>query len=232
MTKFLYLSIALAAIVGGVAFFLIFDTKTDDVKAPVAEELEVAESSQEEFTPITGVGSMKSILGMGMNLECTVSYQPEEYGAAKSEGTVFVSNNRMRGDSFVEVQDKQIVSSVIIRDEEMYSWSEIDGEMYGMKITLTDLLAAQQSETVPDFREPVPIDSDVDYNCRQWKDIDNSIFETPTNIIFKDYTDMLNVGMEYGNSYEDGGMEANKCSVCEYLTGSDKTQCMTAFSCN
>lgn len=233
MKNFLYISIASAVVVGGAAFFLLFNTKTDDAKTPTGNEVVVVVEDGEDIVvdPINGVGSMRSILSMGANLECTVSYQPEEYMAAQSEGTVFVSNNRMRGDSVVTIDGKEIVSSVIIRDDEMYSWSLIDGEKYGMKISLTELMNAQESDTAPDFREPVPIDSDVDYSCKQWKNIDNSIFEVPTDTIFKDYTDLVNTGMEYGNSYSEEGGEANKCAVCEYLTGSDKSQCMTAFSC-
>ena len=54
---------------------------------------------------------------------------------------------------------------------------------------------------------PVALDQSVDYDCKPWNKVDGSVFEPPTDVIFRDFGSVINTGMEYGNIYETDGVE-------------------------
>jgi hypothetical protein len=72
----------------------------------------------------------------------------------------------------------------------------------------------------------------VSYNCKPWVALDGSVFEVPTDVIFKDYKDLVNVGMEYGTSYGEGAPAASQCAACDELSGTEKAQCRALLSCD
>ncbi len=157
-------------------------------------------------TELKGKGSLNSLLSRGENLECSITYQNATASDSEINGSYFVSQNRMRGDFIVMDNGKQMVSSMITKDNMMYNWSEIDGQKFGMKVDMTELKKAEAS-TTPDTHEPVPTDADVQYECKPWNNVDGSIFEPPTDIIFRDFSNVMNTGMEYGNIYEGEEMD-------------------------
>jgi hypothetical protein len=230
MRNLLLLSIGAALVVGGVAFYLVFSNSSKE--APVSEivtENEEVVAIEEES--ISGVGSMNSLLEMGANLECSVIFRDDQNTGIMTEGTYFTSLGRMRGDFVVSTSEGDTVSSMILDGEEMYSWTEIEGEKYGMKISLSDLAASKESDSMPEAREAVSLDADVRYNCQPWDNVDSSIFVPPNDTIFKDYKDLMNVGMEYGTSYEGASSGLSQCAVCDQLSGTPKAECKAALSC-
>jgi hypothetical protein len=125
-----------------------------------------------------------------------------------------------------------VVSSVILKDQVLYSWSEIDGETYGMKISMEAMNKQKETGQGPDTREPVPLDAPVNYSCKAWPAVDGSIFEPPSNVIFKDYADVVNTGMEFGTVYDEVGGQSAQCALCEKVeAGPGKDECRKAFSC-
>ncbi len=233
MRKILLLSIGGALVVGGAAFFMMTQGKS-----PKGEEVTTATttpvvSNAETTTSFSGNGSMVSLLARAENLECSVSYYAEENGTA-TEGSFFTSRNRLRGDFVVTGTGIGTVSSVILKDDTLFSWTEIEGEKYGMKINLSELEESKKNENSPDAREAVPLDAPVTYNCTPWLTVDGSIFEPPTDILFKDYADLMNVGMEFGTIYEgetSAGDKEIQCSLCDEVAGAGKAECRAAFAC-
>lgn len=170
---------------------------TNELNEDMAEQAPVDETPAE---PRSGVGTLKSLRQLGENVECTIVYSPEGQDVPV-EGTYFVSEGNIRGDFLTDSPDLsgKILSSMIVEDATMYMWSEIDGEVYGMKMSLSE---AGDSET--DTNVPVSLNDDVNYTCKPWKDVDNSIFVPPGDVLFQDLNDLMKAGFEEGVIYEEG----------------------------
>lgn len=232
MKKFLGVGVLVALVVGTLSLYMLFKDDTSEVvSAPVAELIPQKETVQ-EVTPIAGTDTLQSLLALGQNLECTIAYTLTLEGKPSvTEGTYFTSRGRMRGDFLVPGMVGGSVSSMILADDVLYSWTEIEGEKYGMKITLRDLAQSKTTEGAPGANEAVPLDTAVAYDCKPWLALDGSVFEVPTDVLFKDYKDIISVGMEYGTSYEERTGGTVSCAACEQLSGTEKVQCRKALSC-
>jgi len=231
MKNILLFSIVGAVVVGGIALFMIFSSDSEkNVKTDGAEIVQKEKVAEETMLPLTGMDSLSAIMALGQNLECTITYNPQVDDESVIEGTYFTSRGRMRGDFVVESMGSQLVSSVILDTEAMYSWSEIEGNKYGMKMTLSELQNAQADDSLPGANEAVPLDEVVSYDCKPWLVVDGSIFVPPNDIIFTNYGDMINMGMEFGNIYE-GGEAMSSCEICDQATGEARAQCRVMMSC-
>lgn len=232
MKKILWGGVVLALIVGILALVMLF---RDDTKEAVTSPESVPAAQNEtskEVTPVAGTDTLQSLLALGQNLECTISYAMENEGVSSvTEGTYFTSRGRMRGDFLIPGMEGSAVSSMILADGIMYTWTEIEGEKYGMKIDLSDLEQSKSANGAPEVHEAVPLDTAVSYNCKPWVALDGSVFEVPTDVIFKDYKDLINVGMEYSTSYEESAGGAAQCAACDQLSGTEKAQCRAFMSC-
>lgn len=232
MKTFLVWSIVVAVVAGGAAMYFLFgDSPKEETQIEGGEETMVEEEAV-PTQPSSGSNTLTSLMARGQNLECTVAYTQAAGVETKTEGTYFTAAGKMRGDFIVSSMGEDTVSSIILRDGTLYSWSEIEGDAYGMKISLSQL-EASKTEGTPAAQEVVPLDASVDYECKAWTAVDNSIFEPPTDIIFSDFGDIVNQGMEFGTMYEGGGAEGtqNQCAACEGLTPSEKNICRQMMSC-
>jgi hypothetical protein len=222
MQKVLIGIIILASLLAGLSAYLLFRNSPIEsvVDVPVVPKEEVAKVE----VPTTGASSLMALATLNQNLECSIVYQVDEGIDHKTEGTYFTSLGRMRGDFVVSGLPTEAVSSVILKDGFMYSWTEVEGQKFGMKVELDKIPASG----APDTREPVPLAAEVDYKCQAWDNVDGSVFEVPTDIVFTDYSAVVNQGMEYGTSYE-GATDA--CGGCKTLVGELREQCMASLQC-
>jgi hypothetical protein len=229
--KILWLSIVVLA-VAVIAFALNFFS--DSPKENIDNSLDEKVLPQKEVPfqeNLAGTGSMDYLMSRGENLECNIIYEAAGVGGQAIEGTYFTSRERLRGDFLVPDAGAGAVSSMIIKDNEMYTWTEINGEKYGMKVDLDTLNKTKESEDNLQVKEAVPLDAAIKYDCKVWENVDGSVFEAPTDIIFKDFAEIRNTGMEFGTSYEEASGNVDKCAVCKQLSGSEKAQCLSALSC-
>lgn len=145
--------------------------------------------------PLSGVGTLQSLLDRKVSLECQIMYDSPDY-EADVEGTYFVNNNKVRGDFIIAAPElgEQVVSSVIMDETDIYYWSVIDGESFGF---VSSRAGAQNSEAVKKS-EPVAMDADVRYVCKPWTVIDGSIYVPPSGVNFQDFGTLMEAGMEYG----------------------------------
>lgn len=189
-----------AAVIAAGFLFIIFGDSTTVISQDVtnvANKADVSEETTATNEPLAGQGTLQSLIGLGQSVECTIVY--EEVGGPAVTGTYFVHDGRIRGDFLTEVPELggNVLSSIIMRDSDMYMWSDIDGQQYGMKIDIDSTSEVSATES----REPIPRDVPVAYDCRPWTSIDNSIFEPPATILFQDMSALLETGMEYGTVY-------------------------------
>lgn len=228
--KTLGLSIVVLLVAGAYAMYSL-SKKNDEVKSVQETNTENEVETVKSSASMSGKDSLTALMQRGENLECTIKYDSSELSEGSVEGTYFTSRDRIRGDFTTSNSGVDSVSSIIMRDSTLYSWTEIEGEKFGMKISMDTLEDSKSSENKLEAKEVVPLDSPVTYDCKEWKNLDGSIFEPPTDVIFKDFADIKSTGMEFGTSYEEVGGGVNKCSACNQLSGSEKTQCLAALSC-
>ena len=235
--KITLIVISIALLVALVAIFLLFSNSTSEIKNEESV-IEKTENPQTETTTslfeARGRGSVEDLMGRSENLECVIIYTNSDLSEEKSEGTLFTSRNRMRGDFETNSDGMNTVGSMIINDNVMYSWSEIDGEKFGMKVNLDELQKYKEDNggDAVDAREPVSLEDEVSFDCKKCVNIDNSVFVPPSDVIFRDFGDVINTGMEFGNIYEGGPEGVNQCELCEAIpAGTDRNECLAAFGC-
>jgi len=227
------LSLGVVAIgVGGLALFLLLageSPSSEDVEnhaeiSPLPDQVKTSE-------PLAGKGSLESLLALAQDLECTISYTPLGE-TVPVVGTYFTTSGMMRGDFQVPGLDAGTVSSLIVRDTMLYTWSTIQGQVYGMKIDLAAKATTPASST-PDTHEPVPFDAPVDYECTPWLVVDKSIFELPGDVLFQDFSTVVGAGMEYGTIYEESALPATSpCDLCNQVSsGPGQDECRARFAC-
>ena len=200
--KYVAIMGAFALLLVGIAYYLIFYIPSDvkeriEDQQGVVKEVET-EAGSEDDQLLVGVGTLDSLRLLDRNLECSFSYADGE--ATQVVGTYFVSGGEMRGDFLTESPDLtgQVLTSVIIKEATLFLWSEIEGETYGMKAGLGEV-----SNSGADSKLPVPLDADVSYDCKRWNNVDPSVFNPPTDVLFQDMSELMNAGMEYGTVYEE-----------------------------
>ncbi len=196
-----------AVIVGVFAYTALFESpKASDEQTAVTEnamEEQSATSEAEESDPRTvGKSTLEQLRLLGSNVECSIRFESES-GGEKVEGTFFVADERVRGDFLTQSPDLEgeVLSSIILDGTMMYTWSEIEGEMYGMKM---DTAMFEDNDQFQQPQQSVSMDTEVDYNCVPWVQVDNTVFVPPSDVLFQDFGDIIRAGMEYGTLYEEG----------------------------
>ena len=193
--------VIVAVLVGAVALFGLVGGNSEQDVSGTTEAVEMADQAEEsKLQTFLGEGSLLDVQNFGVNVECRISYDDPEL-LNPVIGTYFVSRGRIRGDFQMNVPELggETVSSIIVSDDMFYSWSNINGESYGVKFAAD---TPNMDNSV--VKEPVPSDARVSYDCTEWRTVDNSIFEPPSEVLFQDMSNLMNSGMEYGTIYEDG----------------------------
>jgi len=199
--KFIAPLVVLALLIAGFAYYALFsapaitpviqeNTVTEVATVTAEDELEV----QEEFS---GEGSLYSLVARGDRLECAIKYIPNPL-EPEIIGSLFTADGKVRGDFVVPTPDQvgQMITSIIIADDTIWQWTDIDGDMFGSQ-QVADFAPA----TLVRLVAPVGFSSEVQYDCLSWLQVDQTIFEPPTSIIFSDAT---HATFESGVIFEEG----------------------------
>lgn len=197
MSKKLLGVIALMMVVGALGYLWLLSrtpTATGIPVEPVATSTSGATLPPE--IPLSGRGPLRELFNTGRNLECQV-WQGSSDSSPEMEGSVFLSSGKLRGDFIASVNGTTTVTSLIMADGRLYTWSIIDGRGYGVEVPMSDGVA---SSTV-DVRAPLTLDQSVRFACKAWGNIDKSIFTPPTDVLFRDMNTIVEQGMEYGTTY-------------------------------
>jgi hypothetical protein len=184
-------------------FWLFSGSELQTAQEEMNEAVVQLEAQSGDKTPeaeLNGFGTMNDLLGRERDLECQITTIDN---SVASDGTFFVADEKIRGDFITDSPDLEgsSVSSIIIDDGTMYVWTEIMGESFGVKSQLQTT-----SEIDIQTQEPVGLDERVKYSCQKWKQVDQSIFTPPADVLFQDVSQVLQGGVEYGTVYEEGEM--------------------------
>lgn len=232
MKKVLIGAIVGAFFLAGVSLYLMFrPTPVPDQMSGNGQNIPSKENVKEaEPEPFSGVDSMFNLLNRGGAYECSFSFDVDSGVPTVAEGTFFIKGNLLRSDNVTKVGDMEVVTSTILRDGYVYSWSAFGGTVQGIKVKADPVTQADieaNNQQVPP-KEMEALKQQINYDCKPWVVVDNSIFELPSDVLFKDFEEIMNVGMEYGSTFE---ASADQCAACSYLTGDAKAQCLAALSC-
>ena len=171
--------------------------------------------------------TLKDLLSSGIAQQCTFSDKSEDNDIS---GVMYVDQNRMRGDFTTVVDDKTLISHMMVKDDTSYTWQEGEDTGYMMKYD-PDQMMPQDGEETPTSPQGETVDPDkvVDYKCSPWI-VDGSMFNPPSNVEFTDFSSMMQ--KQPPGQENSGEVMQNPCSACDNLTGDAKNQCLTALKCN
>ena len=171
-------------------------------------------------------GSVQDLLTCGKSLKCVYSIDNER---GKATGVIYVSGNKIRSEvEIVENAGKKMEVDSIIADNWMYTWNSLMSG--GTKMNIKEM----QSETGEDYsqneNEADKMREEMDYKCRPWIP-DNSKFTVPSDVEFRDLTEMMQ-GFDIDEAEENAGEASAKlCEMCEMLTGEARNKCRADMGC-
>ncbi|HET7099481.1 MAG TPA: hypothetical protein VFI61_04595 [Patescibacteria group bacterium] len=169
----------------------------------------------------SGSKSLKDLLTSGVAQKCTYSTTTDNM---TSSGTTYISNGKVRGDFSSTVSGKTTASHMIVDGKTNYIWT--DGTKTGFKTTVEDSTTTTNTSgnTSGEFGD---LNQKSDYKCSAWV-VDSSYFTPPADVAFSDFSALMNP-----SAVPTSGQSGNstQCSYCNSLTGSDKTQCLSALNC-
>lgn len=134
-------------------------------------------------------GSLRSLLGLAQNTECTFS---STNASTTSSGTVYItSDGDMRGEFQMKTGTQATVTSnMLVKGDISYVWSGTQG----VKMSVSEIKA--NSGTQAQTNQFVDLmDTDVNYDCSAWVR-DDSKFVVPTSVNFIDLDAFLKGGIK------------------------------------
>ncbi|QQG41301.1 MAG: hypothetical protein HYV90_03965 [Candidatus Woesebacteria bacterium] len=172
----------------------------------------------------SGVKSLKELLASGVPQKCTFASDDE---SGKTEGTSYIAGGKVRADFTSTLNGKTTVSHMISDNKTSYIWT--DDDKNGFKMTVPD--SDTKATTAPVTGEAaqaseVDLNQKSDYKCSAWIP-DNSMFTPPADVKFTDFSEMFKP-----SPAANGSGSSQQCSICDSLTGDDKTSCLSALNCN
>ena len=146
---------------------------------------------------IIGSETIDALRARGDALECLITYieNPLE---PEITGTIFTDGGNLRGDFVVPTPDLtgQMVTSVVVDTSTVYQWTDINGEVIGSKQPRTN-----DADTLARLIAPIGLNRDVQHNCLTWPNVDRTVFNPPSDILF---TEANKTPEETGTLYEEG----------------------------
>lgn len=196
--KYVLLLGAGAVLMLGLAGLYLFGSSTTDSDLGTSTPTEsVATTSVITTTiPMTGRATVARLLESEQSLECEITYDVLNEGEVT--GTMFVAGGEVRTDFLLTSPEfGQYAASVIMLADNLYSWSQIEGSTYGVKVPMSQV----QNPEASNSSVPITLNDEVAYRCDPWENVDRSVFIPPTTVIFKD---AASIDAEYGTLYKEG----------------------------
>ena len=198
MNKNLFIGIAILLLLGGGYFYF--------SKSPVNPIKKAASGLIK--------GNIQDLFAKGTNMQCAFKNTDEENS---TEGTIYVSGKKMRGNFSLKQTDGKTIVSNIIRDEN-YGYTWLEGQTQGTKIKV------ETSEKKEDLF--ALDDKKIDYDCKSWN-VDSGLFTPPANIKFQDLSAQVEQIKKTTEEFNE-----SKCDTCNQIpAGTTRDQCLQALNC-
>jgi hypothetical protein len=180
-------------------------TQTVQTAVPTATTAPAAATATE--------GSLKSLLTSGVPQTCSFENKKQ----ANTNGTIYVSGGKMRGDFTSANQGQNITGHIIVDSGNNYIWTDLSKQ--GMKIALTAEQTGGSSGT-----QGMDINQTVSYACKPWAP-DASKFALPSDITFSTFT------VPKGASGVSVTGATSACGACDSMPTEAKVACRAQLNC-
>jgi len=203
MQKILLIIIAVVLLGGGVWYFYNGNnsssnqatTQTNNSKSESSDgDLAKTESESE---PLSGIGSLASVLGFGNKVRCNFSSADNDH---ESTGVFYTDGERLRVEMTATSPEGSFNSNMINDGEFIYTWGDTPEGMMAIKMvnpetSETDTTVHDTASPSPDSNSYVDVDEEVSYDCDRWT-VDNSVFTPPSDVEFMDMAAMMQGALE------------------------------------
>jgi len=176
----------------------------------VAPQMPTANQTSEN--PAT---TLRGLISKGVAQSCTFS-------ANNTQGTMYISGGKVRGDFSSNVNGTVTASHMIIASNTSYLW--MDGSSKGIKMSFDPNAQPSATPASGSF----DASATMNYKCGVWL-TDSAMFTLPTGVTFTTFN--LPTAAPAKTSGTSGSSNASQCSYCDSLSGDSKAQCMSAFNC-
>jgi len=163
------LVVALVVVGGGVWYF----SSGNPGGVPVEEGVVGTNTAATPATEAEGSATLADLMMRDGAYRCDVELKAS--GGADSSGTVYIGNERMRGDFTSVMNGSTIESHMISMDGYVYTWSDMMPQGVKMQVSADGTTAGSQGG--------LDASSAVDYHCASWA-IDANRFVLPDNVTF------------------------------------------------
>ncbi len=225
MKNLLLVATGVILLIGAGIWYTMFASEQMENQPAEISNQEVSSNNANETNTISN--NLMGLIGLGQNLQCDFEYND---GNTSVSGTVYVSNDNMRGDFLTMVDGPSNDMSMIRNGDEMYVWGSALPEGIKMKFDPEkgfDGYSTGQDQDADNTSTSFDPNQDVDYRCSPW--VPNSgMFTPPSNIDFRDMTAL----MESIQQQNPNTMMQAQCATCETLQGESKAMCLQQLKCN
>jgi len=179
--------------------------------------------TQTVTTSETATQSLRDLIAQGVSQSCN-------YSTDKSQGTLYLSDGKIRGDFNVTTVGSDgttatTVSHMVIMDGTNYLWT--DAMKTGIKVAF-DQNATPAPATAPTPSSNFDANAKLNFKCSAWV-ADPSLFTLPTDVKFMSLGSAVTAPV--GSNAPAAGSNSSNCSYCDALSGDSKTKCLTALNC-
>lgn len=170
MTKVIIVVFAVILLGGGAYYFLNREPGENR-----ESEAQTRDEAKNEEAPVTSSfrGSFDDLMARGGSYKCTFTHKTD---VSVSSGTVYISDDRMRGDFESETEHMDVTSHMIKRDGYVYSWSPLTSQ--GFKMPVDGEGEAGGSGDGSMSGQSVDLNQEYDYDCSTWT-TNESVFALP-----------------------------------------------------
>lgn len=192
------------------------DAPAADIGAPDTEgsaesDAPVAAATADKEESISG--SIKDLVARAVPMKCTWSFSSE---GMDSSGTAYVNGDKYSTQVSADGETFNFISD----GDYMYIWNTIQPGGTKMSIEAMEEMGADTEQGEVDAGElnMQTLDADYNYKCTPWV-VSNSKFVPPSDVEFKDFTEMMQQMQEMAENFD-------ACSMCDMLPDSEQAECL------
>ena len=155
------------------------------------------------------VGTLEELINKGESYQCSASYDVDGVSISTAY-YIDAKNEKSRTDTTSTMNGNPVITHTIINTDASYTWQE--GASQGTKITFDEVDESEAEDLAEgnedDYdNEPLLaadnyLEDDLNFECDKWR-VDESMFELPSGVEFRDLSDLTNQFMGQTGNMED-----------------------------
>ena len=219
-TKLVAIAVAVIILVGAGGFLLYNKSKTN---TSPSTQPSTSSSGSAKTEMMGGSSTLSDLFSGGKTQKCTFDVKGTTGGS--TNGTVYVSGDKAYGNFAITDSSGKASNTYMIRNNDtFYIWGSSLPTGIKMTMSLSDLASKTQGAQYSNM----DVNQKLNYNCSAWS-VDNTLFTPPTTVKFTDESSIMQASPVSAGGTGSGG--SAQCTACNYLSGSQKTNCLALYKC-